>query len=165
MARSVHQFELFHGIVLTKLVRNPKPITLRMIETNVTAAWALYTINGDVSLLIKSSKRPKDKKKQESHTWQFTFTPDDLAKLRKLKGAIHVALVCGDETVTTDWMQVCLIEANELNKMIDLGASTQQTIRVTYTPPQKKLRVKGTTSADDCLVNRSRLDKWDVPGA
>jgi hypothetical protein len=30
---SVHEFELFHGIVLTKLIRSDRPITLRMFET------------------------------------------------------------------------------------------------------------------------------------
>jgi len=165
MPSNVQQFELFHGIVLTKLVRNPKQITLRMIETNVKAAWALYTINTDVLLYVKSSKKPRRSKKNRGvRIWQFTFSPDDLAKLGKQNGATHAALVCGTDKVTDKCMQVCLIEPSELAEMIDIKAAQQQWIRVTYIPA-KKLRVTGTISTADCLIKRSRLDEWNVPGA
>lgn len=36
---AIDEFELFHGVVLTKLVRSDRPITLRMIETRPREAW------------------------------------------------------------------------------------------------------------------------------
>ena len=42
---SIKQFEIFHGIVLTKLVRNENPVTLRMIQNSPKSDdWRIYTV-------------------------------------------------------------------------------------------------------------------------
>jgi hypothetical protein len=55
---AVHEFELFHGIALTKLVRAERPISLRMIKTRPGEAWSAYTINNEVELFLKHSTMP-----------------------------------------------------------------------------------------------------------
>jgi hypothetical protein len=45
---SVHEFELFHCMFLTKLVQSDRPITLRMFETKPSEEWSIYKLNDAV---------------------------------------------------------------------------------------------------------------------
>jgi hypothetical protein len=47
---AIRQFELFHGAVLTKLVRRGQRVALTMIETSPNDPWAVYTINDAVDV-------------------------------------------------------------------------------------------------------------------
>lgn len=80
---TVKLFELFHGIVLTKLVRNDKPLTLRLIETDKDESWIRYEINAEVSLFVKHSYTPKERKREETLAWTFSFTPKDIQQIRE----------------------------------------------------------------------------------
>jgi activator of HSP90 ATPase len=50
----LREFELFHGGVITKIVRSERPVTLRLIETKPEEKWSTYTLNDKVDLFIIS---------------------------------------------------------------------------------------------------------------
>jgi len=162
---NVAQFEVLHGIVLTKLVRNPQPVALRMIETRPREAWSIYRINDVVSLCIKHSAKPYLNKRSKK-SWQFLFSPRDLEQLHK-DAKMYTALVCGAGEVTANHMQICLLNPDDMAQLLDTSASRAQkaqAIRVTYLPG-KQLRVSSARVSKDRLIDRSRLDKWEIPGS
>jgi len=79
----LREFELFHGAVLTKLVRNDRPVALRMIETRPSEAWAMYLINNEVPLLVKHSTNSRElRRRQGARSWTFVFGNDQLREVR-----------------------------------------------------------------------------------
>lgn len=52
---AVRQFELFHGAVLTALLRRDHPIALSMVETMPSDSWSTYRINDAVNLVVTHS--------------------------------------------------------------------------------------------------------------
>ncbi len=165
-ATTVHEFELFHGIALTKLVRSDHPITLRMIETNTSEAWSAYTLDGQTTLYIKHSTALKKSVRDKFITWPFSFSPNDIHKIAELseQRSVHVALVCGNKTMQIKEMQICLIDPDQVKQLIDVGGSDAQSIRVKYIPG-KSLRVTGSISAKELIVARNKFDSWRVPGS
>ena len=88
---SIKTFELFHGGVLTKILRADRPVRLTMIETHPGENWETYKVDFDKAnarLLIKYSKKPK--KTGNDETWPFTFSPKQMEELQPNK--LHVAL-------------------------------------------------------------------------
>jgi hypothetical protein len=165
---SIKDFEMFHGAVLTKLVRSDNPITLRMIETNLKEAWSAYTLNDEVILYIKYSTKPQQRKKNEDVLiWIFSFSTAHLGELQNLRKrkAVYMALVCGQRAIDDPNMYVCLITPDEIAQCIDIQAIQQQTINVRY-EPRKKLRVWGgvNTVENPILVASRKLEDWNVPG-
>lgn len=108
---SVHEFELFHGAVLTKLVRSDRPVTLRMIETRPAEAWAAYTINLDVLLLIKYSTTFRSLKRQPGRAWTFAFSPAEVHCLGSGPNGKQsfAALVCANRALDRKGMALCLL--------------------------------------------------------
>ena len=96
---AIREFELFHGAVLTKLVRGERPVALRMIETRVSQAWSAYKVNDQLVLYVKHSSKPrKGTRQKKARTWQFTFSPDDISKIAAFgpQTPTYVVLACGD---------------------------------------------------------------------
>jgi hypothetical protein len=117
----VQKFELFHGAVLTKLVRSDRPITLRMIETRPSEAWSAYTLNNEVDLYIKYNTAPRSLKRDRAGTaWTFVFGQDELGQMRRSvsKRQTYAALVCGRCNIGKDSMQVCLLYPDEIQGII-----------------------------------------------
>ena len=56
---SVKEFELFHGAVLTKVLRSDRPVALRLVGTRPGENWSTYTLNDAVDLLVSHSKSPR----------------------------------------------------------------------------------------------------------
>ena len=161
---AVHEFELFHGIALTKLVRGDRPISLRMIETRPGEAWSAYTINSEVELFLKHSTKPtKLKREKRALAWNFVFGTDQLRQIRESTRPVYSALVCGDRTLKTDTMQVCLLDPDQLKQLIDLTVSSQQSVHIKFIPG-KSLRVS-SAQADEFIVPRNRFEEWEVPGS
>lgn len=164
----VSQFELFHGIVLTKLVRNDAPVTLRLIETNTNDAWAAYRINAAVIVYTKVRTTGYELLREDGGcSFQFVFLPGELAALRRLAqdSAVYVVLVCGNRDLSkTDQMHVCMIEPAELEQLIDVSSADQQNILVKHLP-RRKFRVTGSNSDKELLIAHRRLDDWQVPGS
>ena len=163
---AVHEFELFHGIVLTKLVRSDRPITLRMIETRPAEAWSAYTLNNEVDLFIKHSTTPRTVARGGGgKSWTFVFGVEQLHQmaLSTSKREVYVALVGGDREVKTRDMQVCLLRPAELRNLIDLTSDSPQTLTVRYAPG-KRLRLLKERK-EKLRIPKNRLDTWDVPGS
>ena len=165
----VREFELFHGIVLTKLVRNDRPTVLRLIETNPREAWAAYTVNNEVTLYVKYRTGSHNLSRGEGgESWTFVFSPTELAKIRSMapETEVYLALVCGKKQIGSGdcGMHVCLLKPDQRRNLIDMKASTQQTVSVKCIPG-KSLRATGSTSREELIVQRNALDKWVVPGS
>lgn len=165
---SIKDFELFHGAVLTKLVRSDRPITLRMIETNPKEAWSAYTVNDEVTLYIKYSTTPSSRKREENAlVWSFSFSVQHLKQLQNLSEnrEVYIALVCGQRNLSENALHICFIEPNELSECMDVNSMEPQTIQVKYLPAGR-LRVWGgvNTAKNPKLIASSKIEKWVVPG-
>ena len=169
-AATVHEFEMFHGIVLTKLVRRKLPVSLLMIETQAKEAWSEYKVNDQVILYVKHSTSPRSLKREGGIAWSFSFAADHIRRIRALSdgGNICIALVCGEKDLgKLGSMQICLLEKHHLARLLDLDSLRPQAIRVRYLPGTgKNLRARGSLSdsVEELKVPRSGFDNWRVPG-
>ena len=118
---AVQEFQLFHGIVLTKLVRNDKPMTLQLIETATQKSQSEYQINAEFSLFVKHSATPKERKRERAAAWSFSFSPKDIGQIRERGDKAFVALVCGAKEMNPKDMEVCLLNPNQIARLIDLS--------------------------------------------
>lgn len=160
----IREFELFHGVILTKLVRNERPLTLRLIETSSELAWAAYRLNAEITLIIKSSSTPRALKRESGTAWTFTFGTSDLAQLRAAGPNAYVALACGSKKLDPARMEVCFLRPEEIGQLIDASSSSQQALTVKVLP-RKQLRVSSGRVTRELLVPQSALDTWEVPGS
>ncbi len=164
---AIHEFELFHGAALTRLLRSDRPVALRMIETKVREAWAAYRVNDEVTLYLKHSKKPKKGTRERATlTWQFTFNDSDIRKIAEFtpQKPVYVVLVCGAEEVDAKYMEICLLDPDQVAQLLDLEPQTTQWIRVKDTG-KGQLRVTGSHSQEEMKIPRNKLDKWAVPEA
>ncbi len=157
----VREFELFHGAVLTKLVRSDKPLTLRMIETRSGESWSTYKINDEVRLLLKHSVISRSLSREKSRAWQFVFSPDQMVQLAVPN--TWCVLVCGGKTVGDTQMEVCLLDPTQTAVLLDVSISTQQSLLVKRIEG-KSLRASSARS-NEIVIARNRLDTWTVPGS
>jgi len=165
----VKEFELFHGIVLTKLVRSDRPTALRLIETDPSRAWAAYTVNDEVTLYVKYRAGSRSLSRSEGgRSWTFVFSPTELAKIGAMAPdtRVHLALVCGQKKIESGdcGMHVCFLTPDDRRKLMNTKSTTQQTISVKCLPG-KSLRVTGSASSKELIIKRSALDRWTVPGS
>ena len=167
---SIKEMELFHGAVLAKLFRSDKPVSLRMVEMDFEQSRRAYLVNDMAYIYIKHGKNPRKSKKLPTFTWIFSFSSNHIVDLQKLKGNkkdVYLALVCGQESVSSsDPAEICFLDWNQIWKCLDLNnLIEQQNITVKY---QKgySFRVWGTknTSIDPIVVNQDSLVDWEVPG-
>jgi hypothetical protein len=159
----VREFELFHGAVLTKIVRSDRPMTLRMIETKPGESWSAYTVNNEVTLILKHSARPRKLKRERgSFRWQFTLGAD---QIQQLSGANSwLGLVCGSQSIGKSApMEVCLLDPKDTERLVDKSSLVQQSIFVTY-QPGKSLRAS-SPKIEEIVVPRNRLETWEIPGS
>ena len=159
----VRDFELFHGAVLTKLVRGERPLTLRLIETRPTDSWSTYRLNDEVNLLLKHSTVSIARKREiGSAVWQFVLSRDQMHQISQ--PGVWVALVCGAPTLTKTEMDICLLDPAQVRELLDVHLQQQQSLTVKRLPG-KSLRVTSPRAQDECVVARNRLDTWHVPGS
>jgi hypothetical protein len=168
-APTVHEFEMFHGIVLTKLVRRRHPVSLSMIETRTKDAWSEYKVNDQVVLYVKHSTSPRSLKREGGIAWNFSFATDHISRIRTLRdgGDICMVLVCGDRHLAElRAMQICLLQRHQVVGLLDLDSSKPQAVRVRYLPGTgKSLRVRGSLNGTgEVVVPRSGFDNWQIPG-
>ena len=153
----VKEFELFHGVVLAKLMRNDRPVSLRMVEVRPNEAWSTYKINDKALLLVKYGAQPRTTK--AGTTWSFTFNANELERLRDERH--HLALVCGVRQLEdVDTMQVCLLVPEHVQELLDLDGD-QQGVTVSHKASQRKLRVKSGRVEKPVLITRGALANWE----
>jgi hypothetical protein len=161
---AVRDFELFHGAVLTKLVRGDRPLTLRLIETRPTDSWSTYRLNDEVNLLMKHSTVSSARKREPGAVvWQFVFSPDQMKQVAKT--GVWVALVCGAPVLTKTDMDVCLLEPSQLAALLALDRPGQPQSITVKRQPNMSLRVTSAKTPEEVIVPRNRLDTWRVPGS
>ncbi len=168
---TIKDFELFHGAALTKLLRNDRPVSLRMIETTPAESWAAYTLNDEVILYIKHSKSPSTKTRKDALSWYFTFSEKHLNEIKKMRGdkEVFIALVCGKNKIgraADNQMCICLLEPKKVDQCIDVNAGKTQTITVQHSP-KIQLQVWGNkNSAENPLgIASNAIEAWEVPGS
>ena len=162
---AIDEFELFHGVVLTKLLRSERPVSLRMIETCPGERWSAYTVNDEVDLFIKHSTTPRAiARGGEGRSWGFVFGLDQLRQMAasKAKGGVYVALVGGSRQVKDPQRCVCLLLPDEVNAVLDFSSPSQQALTVKLISG-KSLRVY-SGGKEKFKVPQNRLERWDVPG-
>lgn len=96
---SIHDFELYHGAVLTTLVRSDRPVTLRTIETNASDCWSAYILDDAFVIYTKRSGHGDWNEDTRSVKWTFTFQPEHLNELGRFEAEHHnvsMALVCAN---------------------------------------------------------------------
>ena len=77
------QFELYHGAVLSQIIRNPL-INLKLIERNDSYGWGAYEVTDNSTthrIYIKWTAQITNRRKGES-VCNFTFNEIDIDKLR-----------------------------------------------------------------------------------
>jgi hypothetical protein len=161
---SIKEFELFHGAILNKLVRNEKPITLRLIETRFDDS-RVYTINDVVELYVKHSISPRKLTRGEGgYSWTFSFNTEHLNQIRELKKKkpTYLVLVCAHRDVKEARTESCLINLSEHPDLLSLEVGDQQSITVKWTPGAKKLRIFQDRQ-EKFLLPLNALDNWDIP--
>jgi hypothetical protein len=159
---AVHEFELFHGVVLTKLLRG-RPTALRLVETAAQKDWAAYTINDEVYLYIKHSSTPRPREK-DVPTWTFGFPPADVKKIKEKREKVYFALVCGFKEIKATQMVVCFLNPEQLDSLLNQQAEGQQTVTVKAISG-KKLRVSSGKTQEPLKINKDGLENWEIPGA
>jgi hypothetical protein len=166
---AIRDIELFHGVVFTKLLRSDRPINLKLFEFNSDKSSAAYIVNDEVVLYVKHSKTPKSRqRKNYACAWIFNFSPNHLKEIQGFSKDkhVHMVLVCGDESLKNARdMQVCFLYPMEAAVCIDKNATSTQSITVANVD-KGKLRVWGTknSSSNPLLIEKYRLESWDVPG-
>ncbi len=164
---AIKQFELYHGAVLTALVRSDRPVTLRMIETRPSEAWAVYTLNDEVDLYVKYSTAVRGlKTRKGAFSWTFPFGPEEVARLSELSTErdVYAALVCARRAISRGKdMHICLLHPEELTRLIDFDDHSSQSTTVRYIP-RKKLRLFSRHKVE-LRVAQSALARWEVPGS
>lgn len=148
------EYELFHGAVLTRLVRKDKPVTLRLIETNTSESWSVYRIN-DVNIFFKHSSNPKDLKKG-GKSWTFPFTDKQLDKINK---STHLALVCGDKDTKSKEMEICFIESSDVSILLSESAKSI----TAHVEKNNSFRVSSSAVREKIIVSRNAIDNYEVP--
>jgi hypothetical protein len=163
---TISEFELFHGVVLTKLLRSKRPISLHMIEARPGERWSAYTVNGEVDLFIKHSTTPSATVRGgEGRSWPFVFGLGQLRQMAdsKARGGVYVALVGASRRVKDAERCVCLLTPGEVTELIDLSLKSQQALTVKLIRG-KSLRVY-SGGKERFKVPQGRLGKWEVPGS
>lgn len=163
---AVREFELFHGAVLTKLLRSEKPVALRLVETRPGENWSTYTLNDSVDLFVSHSKSRRSVSRGGGGTsWTFVFSRNQLRQMNPtVRGRpVWVALVCGRRNPTEGDMHVCLLDPDQIEDTVDFSEACQS---VTLRKPDKKGKFRVFKDRHERFkVAQSRLDKWDVPGS
>lgn len=159
---SIKNFELFHGAVLTKMIRNDKSTSIIMVETEAKSLWALYKINDQVSVYVKyRTKNIISKKNVNKTSWTFSFSQEEFDKiyLMSVNDNIYFAFVCGNMELKK-WMEVCFIKRQQF---LDLMGNDNKLIHV-VNENGKSLRIKSPFYKKGFIIPRNALDEWEIPG-
>lgn len=150
---SLKEFELFHGSVLTKLVRRDDDVTLSLVETDRNT-WAMYRVN-DADFFIKHSAKPRLLKTGKS--WVFSFAGKQLAQVRDKKP--HVALVCGGGVKTSADSGICFLTVEQMDELLADGKQTTITVRL---EPGRRFRVSSGATDQPLIIPRTALETFEI---
>ena len=89
---SIKEYEFFNGVVLNKLIRKGKPVSVDIFPCSSQNSFIL---NGDVGLYIKYSKKL-------TTPWRFSFSKlhqDELKIMSELCKKCFLMLVCNKDGI------------------------------------------------------------------
>jgi len=167
---SVQEMELFHGAVLAKLFRSDKPVSLRMVEMDFEQSRRAYLVNDIAYIYIKHSKRSYKGTRETSYRWTFTFQPnhvEDLKRLKNNKKDVYLALVCGQSVInSSDPIEICFMDWDQIWKCLDINNKKVQQTLCVKCKRGYSFRVWGTlnSSTKAININQNALSDWEVPG-
>lgn len=161
----IKEYEFYHGAVLTKILRKDIPTNLKLVEANPKELWSAYRINDQVVFYMKSSTAPQLIK--SGLRWQFPFTLSHINEIKLLleqANVIYFALICINEKYDGYGSEVCLLDKDQMLKLILLDSINPQSITV-YSEKNKQLKVHGTLSQHkkELNINRNLLDRLVLP--
>jgi hypothetical protein len=166
LVMSIKAFELFHGVVLTKLIRNDNPISLSLFGRQEGEPWAVYRVNEAVYFFVKSSMKARELLRPKGGvSWQFIFNNDQLRQIRelKIKLPVCVVLVGGMKDIShCKNMQVCFLEPADVDELLELENDINQSLTVKYEPGKWLKIVRNRKEVRK--IARTALDNWEVPG-
>jgi hypothetical protein len=164
---AIQEFELFHGALLAKLLRNEKPMTLRLIERNTECLWGEYSLNDSVRLLVKHSKTPRENRRNSGVSWNFQLNPHEIARLVSESDSMSnwLGLVCGrGEIKKAPAMQICLLFPEDLGLLLD-GRTQGQAAAITVRSIPRKELIVFRDNLELLKVPASRITSCEVPGS
>lgn len=125
----IHEFEFYHGAVLTKLASQSSHVKIG----GYGDSRAAYIINDSIGLYIKHSTN-------RLTPWSFSFSREQQNELRNMSqvydGRLFLALVCGKDGIA------CL-SFSELKLVLDDDHGDHEWIRISRRP-REKYAVKGS---------------------
>lgn len=163
--KMIKDIELFHGAVLTKLMRNYRPVALSMVETRPDEG-SFYTINDEAEFYIKYKNGLKGKKGPIS--WTFTFTSEEIKKLKtqqQKSGQLFVALVCTLSDKEYGKMQIAFFDPHKnkgIDNVLDFDENTNQAF--TIKDNLKGMLVVAKKQQEIMKISRGALDNWVALG-
>ena len=102
---SIKEYEFFNGVVLNKLIRKGKPVSVDIFPCSSQNSFIL---NGDVGLYIKYSKKL-------TTPWRFSFSKlhqDELKIMSELCKKCFLMLVCNKDGIAS-------IKYKDIKKVLD----------------------------------------------
>ena len=130
---------MFHGAALAQITKHDSFKALNKVD----GKSGHYLVNTDCRLLTKH--------RDDDIPVQFVFSPDDLDTLRfDIESGFRtfLVLVCSDITI-------CLLDADQIQQLIDLNASKQQWIRISI--PGASMDVAGSNGKLKRKIPHSRF--------
>jgi hypothetical protein len=124
----IQEQDVYHGPALMQIVEDPSFKALN----RASKRYGHYLVNTDRHVFTKYRRTKRS-------PWQFVFTPDELSAIStaiSADGHVFVCLVCGHSTI-------CALTADEVAQVIDVTATSQQSIRVEV-PSGGSCRVSGS---------------------
>ena len=148
------EFELYHGAVLTQIVRNPSGVSLKLIERDSEKyGWGMYKIGAgtkDHILVVKSTTKVTKGRKNYCN---FTFSIGDINLIKKYESKdLLIALVCHDN-------HICLLTKSDVISLKILESDKPCRISV-YCTKGSQLAVKSTFAEIDHKIGRNSLKSF-----
>ncbi len=158
---AIKDFELYHGAVLTRILRKDIKTSLKLVETNKDSS-STYIINDEIALYITYRSPIKTDKHLR---WSFSFSENQLKEINKYSNyKLMFALACINKEYEGYNSEICILSEEEILKLIDLNAINDQRINV-YLEKGKSFRVDGTLNprTKKLTVSKNRINNLELP--
>lgn len=136
------EFERLHGVALTRLLCGSAGRDVK-IEMRPDEGWSsLVPVRGPAVVIRHQSRPRRSGKGASGRTWNFTFTQDQIARMRRLSrnGRLRVVLVCGSGSRAPAGPEIALLEVKDVARVLDLASFLEQRLTV-QAQPRKELWV------------------------
>lgn len=123
MAR-LKEADFYYGSIISMLLNNE--ICPVLVEGGADRQVYEFTTNeGDFKLFLKYRSEPIQTKAEGYQSWQFGFSADDIAELRRYISEnkhLSVGLVCGMNTLSNS--EYAVLHKEEIGQLLDAGKTS-----------------------------------------